>query len=159
MLSSVCCQTEHIPGCVFVCVCGGDFISISSAAWWLVFCVERRPIKKEKKKERNPQEVYLMQNKPVVRAFIFFQIHCWFSQNHEPSRRLMLDVTFMFPCRCLLKNDTSVFFFLLPGGSRRGERGISSHRALRVDGSWKRGVKLGFNKLYFLAFFYTLGLV
>lgn len=36
----------------FVCVCvwGGDFISISSAAWRLVFCAERRPIKKQEKK-------------------------------------------------------------------------------------------------------------
>lgn len=35
----------------FVCVCvGGDFISISSTAWRLVFCAERRPIKKKRKK-------------------------------------------------------------------------------------------------------------
>ena len=57
------------------------------------------------------------------------------------------------PTQMPFKNDTSLFFFFYSQtGHGEVREGFLSHRALRVDRSWKSGVKLGFNKLYFLAF-------
>lgn len=56
------------------------------------------------------------------------------------------------PTQMPFKNDTSLFFFYSQTGHGEVREGFLSRRALRGDGSWKSGAKLGFNKLYFLAF-------